>query len=66
MDALTPDQRDRAMLGLCPYCERPIRGWHLPVEGLPPDLYRAMRDHWNIDPRTGHSEQCREKGVTLR
>jgi hypothetical protein len=61
---LTESQRDLLAMGLCPYCENPIRGWK-PVCGFTaPEWYATMREI-GVDPFTGHKQSCPCKEVSI-
>jgi hypothetical protein len=61
---LTQHQRDLMAMGLCPFCERQIRGWEAPVGSFAPEARATLRDH-GVDPRTGHRADCPHKDVRL-
>ena len=47
-------QRDLALLGICPYCEQPIRAYRAPSAS------RRIEDLLTsgLDPMTGHRMDC--------
>jgi hypothetical protein len=60
---LTSRQRDLALLGICPFCERGVRGHYRPnaeSKKLIDDLLSK-----NIDPITGHDLNCSMPEVRL-
>lgn len=61
---LSQHQRDLMQMGLCPFCEAPIKGWK-PAEGsFAPEWYATIREHGR-DPSTGHKQNCPHKGIRI-
>jgi hypothetical protein len=58
---LTERQRDLALLGLCPYCEQPIRAYRAPSASRRIDDLLTS----GIDPMTGHRMDCAMPEVRL-
>ena len=62
---LTQHQRDLMSMGLCPFCEKKIKGWKPPPAGsFAPEAYATLREY-GLDPSTGHAAGCAHKSVTL-
>ena len=54
-------QRDLVALGICPFCEEPVRAYSAPsAEGRIDRLLTA-----GIDPMTGHDMRCEMPQVRL-
>lgn len=64
IEPLTDHQRDLMHMGLCPFCERQIKGWQPVFGAFAPEWYATQREH-GIDPSTGHAGTCRHKEVRL-
>ena len=61
---LTDHQRDLLNMGLCPFCERKIRGFRSPEGSFAPEAWAELREH-GIDPSSGHKETCAHKKISL-
>lgn len=59
--ALTQPESNLVAAGYCPKCERKISGWKTPFGSFAPEIWEALREN-NIDPATGHTENCPWKG----
>ena len=67
---LTEHQRDLITMGLCPFCECPIRGHKVPAAyGFTDEacalLQAAGIDPADIDPKTAHARTCPHKQIRL-
>lgn len=51
-------------LGKCPYCGRTIAGWQTPFGDGAPEIWAILRG-FNVDPITGHMENCLRKDVRI-
>lgn len=61
---LTDTQRDLILLGKCPFCSRPVKGWK-PVFGyFAPEWFATMREN-GIDPSSGHRANCAQKDIRI-
>ena len=54
-------QRDLALLGICPFCEEPIRAYRTPAADGRIDQLLTK----GIDPMTGHDMRCEMPQVRL-
>lgn len=62
---LSNHQRDLMAMGLCPFCERRVKGWRPPEPGsFAPEAWATLRER-GIDGRTGHGERCAYKEIAL-
>ncbi len=62
---LTNHQRDLLTMGLCPFCEAPIRSYRSPEGSFAPEAWATLREH-NINPSTGHKADCRHQQIVIR
>jgi len=61
---LTEHQRDLIAMGLCPFCEKPVKGWKTPFGAFAPEAWATLREQ-GIDPSNGHHESCLHKHIRL-
>lgn len=61
---LTDHQRDLMNMGMCPFCEKQIKGWKPVFGSFAPEWWATMREK-GIDPATGHLESCQHKNISL-
>lgn len=61
---LTLHQRDLINIGLCPFCERPIKGWKPLTGAFAPEWWATQKEH-GIDAASGHTESCPHKKIRL-
>jgi len=62
---MTQQHRDLMSMGLCPFCERHIRGWRpLHINSGVAQALAAMETN-GIDHRTGHALDCDYKRITI-
>jgi len=61
---LTQHQRDLMQMGVCPFCEAPIKNWKAPVGSFAPEMWATLRER-GIDPGNGHREDCQYKKIRL-
>ena len=61
---LTDHQRDLAIFGKCPFCERNIKGWK-PLFGFFASEWWATMNEDGIDGGSGHLKTCPHKDLRL-
>jgi len=62
---MTQHHRDLMAMGLCPFCERHIRGWRsLCINSGIADVLAALETN-GIDYRTGHALDCEYKRIAI-
>lgn len=64
MEKLTQHQRDLMQMGLCPFCERNIKGWKPMFGSFAPEWWATQREK-GVSPATGHKESCPYKEISL-
>lgn len=66
---LSDPERNLLAAGLCPKCERPIRGKYEPVPKgahfMAPEIYETLREN-NIDTQSGHKNTCQLRGLRIQ
>ena len=54
---LTQPECNLLAAGLCPKCERKVRGYQAPCGSFAPEIWATLRER-GIDPATGHKANC--------